>query len=97
VVGISTAKYADLGIEGIGFGIPINDAVKVAEEMKTNGYVKGRPYLGVSVADLTAQMYTDYGHSTGVYVGSIIPDSGSAKAGMLEGDIIVWRVFALLT
>ena len=31
--------------EGLGFAIPVNDAVKVAQELLENGYVTGRPYL----------------------------------------------------
>jgi serine protease Do len=87
VVGIATAKYASGGIEGIGFAIPINDAVKVATQLKETGHVQGHPYLGVSVRDLTGQT-NGTGPSTGVYVVAVDPSGGAGKAGIQAGDII---------
>ena len=44
VIGIVTAKYSDTGVEGLGFAIPINDAVRIAEDLITKGYVSGKAY-----------------------------------------------------
>ena len=46
LVGIVNAKSSSSDAEGLGFAIPINDAIKVAQELLENGYVTGRPYLG---------------------------------------------------
>lgn len=50
LIGIVNAKFADTGIEGLGFAIPINVAEPVIEELINNGYVTGRPALGIEVA-----------------------------------------------
>ncbi|MBB6634084.1 S1C family serine protease [Cohnella thailandensis] len=46
LVGINSMKVADMGVEGIGFAIPINDAMPVIAELLENGKVL-RPYLGI--------------------------------------------------
>lgn len=51
VVGINSMKIADLGVEGIGFAIPINNAMPIVESLLSNGFVP-RPYLGVYTMDL---------------------------------------------
>ncbi|WP_337103873.1 S1C family serine protease [Paenibacillus sp. YIM B09110] len=51
VVGINSMKIADFGVEGIGFAIPINNAMPVIESLLKNGFVP-RPYLGVYTMDL---------------------------------------------
>ena len=53
LVGIVNAKSSDSDAEGLGFAIPVNDAVKVAQELLENGYVTGRPYLGISYYAVT--------------------------------------------
>ena len=89
VVGISTAKYASAEVEGIGFAIPINDAIKIADQLKATGHAKGRPYLGISVADAgNPQSGSTFGDGEGVYVAAVDPNGGAAKAGVLKGDLI---------
>lgn len=51
VVGINSMKIADLGVEGIGFAIPINLAMPIVDSLIKLGYVP-RPYLGVYTMDL---------------------------------------------
>lgn len=51
VVGINSMKIADLGVEGIGFAIPINLAMPIVESLIKLGHVP-RPYLGVYTMDL---------------------------------------------
>ena len=58
VIGITNAKYSnssssEASIDNIGFAIPINDAIKVAQELLENGYVTGRPYLGITYLAVT--------------------------------------------
>lgn len=55
LIGIVNAKSSGNIIEGLGFAIPINDAVKIAEELMTNGYISGRPRLGVNVYEFNAE------------------------------------------
>ena len=71
LVGVVNAKSSGTGIEGLGFAIPVNDAMKVIEELRTHGYVTGRTYIGVQFVDVTDafQAYQYFkSKSTGVYV-----------------------------
>ncbi len=52
LIGIVNAKSSGSGIEGLGFAIPINDAIAVAEQLINFGYIKGRPQLGIYVLDV---------------------------------------------
>lgn len=54
LIGVVNAKSSGSGIEGLGFAIPINDAIKVAEQLIDNGYIKGRPKLGINALDVTS-------------------------------------------
>ena len=88
VVGITTAKYASSSIEGLGFAIPINDAMKIVADLKMYGYVIGRPYFGVYTDDLTVTMASYYNLPVGVYVTSVVEGAAADKAGLQGGDII---------
>lgn len=88
VIGITTAKYASDEIEGLGFAIPINDAMEIAYDLMQYGYVTGRPSLGVMVRDLNQSTLSAYNLPMGVYVDSVNTDSCAEKAGMQAGDII---------
>ncbi len=54
LIGIVNAKQAGDAIEGLGFSIPINSALDIAEQLINNGYISGRVRLGVSVVDVTS-------------------------------------------
>ena len=89
VIGIVTAKYADTGVEGLGFAIPINDAVKIASDLITNGYVTGKAYMGVSVDQRYNSLYSQYYNMPlGAYVYSVESGSCADKAGLMPKDII---------
>lgn len=89
VVGIVTAKYSDTGIEGLGFAIPINDAVSIANDLITKGYVTGKAYLGVRLDDRYNSMYSQYyGMPMGAFVYSVDSGSCAESAGLQSGDII---------
>ena len=89
VIGIVTAKYADTGVEGLGFAIPINDAVKIASDLITNGYVTGKAYMGVSVDQRYNSLYSQYYNMPlGAYVYSVESGSCADKAGLKPKDII---------
>ena len=54
VIGITTAKYSGstssgASIEGIGFAIPINDVMKLVDDLMEYGYITGQAYLGVTI------------------------------------------------
>lgn len=90
LIGIVNAKSDSTDAEGLGFAIPINTAVQVAQQLIDNGYVP-RPALGVVVITIsdqqTAMQYnvSDYG----VYIAQVNDGSGAAEAGLQPGDRIV--------
>ena len=89
VVGIVTAKYRSSGVEGIGFAIPISDAVAIAQDLVTSGYVTGKAHLGVSVNSKYNEMYAQYyGWPVGAYIDSVDRGSSAEAAGIEPGDII---------
>jgi serine protease Do len=51
LVGINSMKVSDMGVEGIGFAIPIDDAIPTLNELLERGKVL-RPYMGVYSMDL---------------------------------------------
>ncbi len=88
VIGIVTAKYSSYGVEGLGFAIPISDAVTVANELLEHGYVTNKASLGVSVADVTENMARQYNMTQGVYITQVEEGSAAAAAGIQAGDIV---------
>jgi serine protease Do len=88
VIGINSAKISQTGVEGLGFAIAIDDARPIVQSLILYGYVKNRPYLGITGQDITDVMATMYNVPVGVYVTEIDPASGAAKAGVRTGDII---------
>ncbi len=88
VLGIVTAKYKSTGIEGLGFAIPINDAVAIARELIDHGYVK-KAYFGIVVTTMSEADAQRYNSKAGVYVTQVTEGSCAEKAGMLQGDVIL--------
>lgn len=86
VIGITNMKLSSTAIEGMGFAIPIDTAVKYADK-----FIKGedidRPYMGVSVTDSTS--YGWFTVKTGVYVQTVENNSPASKAGLMAGDKIL--------
>lgn len=91
LIGIVNAKSSDTDAEGLGFAIPINNALQIGQDLLENGYVTGRPALGVTVYAVTsASAAQQLGVSTyGVYIVNVESGSGAEKAGLQPGDRIV--------
>ncbi len=79
VIGINTIKLSTTDVEGIGFAIAISEAKPIINDLINNGYVSGRPLVGITVTE----------NKNGLSVYSVSPDSGAAIAGIQEGDLIV--------
>ena len=88
VIGIVSAKYMSSGTEGLGFAIPIDDAMDIASDLITVGYVTGKAQLGVTVQTMTAENADYYGTVPGAFVFTVIPRSCADVAGIRPGDII---------
>ena len=87
VIGINTIVATQA--QGIGFAIPIDTALRVADELKRFGHVK-RPWLGVVVVTNSPQLaaYYDLPNVKGVVVSGISRTSASATSELQQGDII---------
>ena len=91
LVGVVNAKSSDSDAEGLGFAIPINDAMKVAQDLLENGYVTGRPYMGITYLAVTdAQTAQQLGvNAYGIYVADVVKGGPADQAGLKVGDRIV--------
>lgn len=88
VIGINTAKISATGVEGMGFSIPINEALPIVEELIKNKKV-ARPYIGITGVSISATDAQKYHLVEGVYVYSVETKSPAELAGIKEGDVIV--------
>jgi serine protease Do len=96
VIGINSAKYVDESVEGIGFAIPVNDAMTTIDQILTNRegrdlayeLADDRAFLGVGISDITAQINAETGMTFGVYITQVYPGSGAEEADIQVGDII---------
>lgn len=93
VIGITSAKLSgssssEATIEGLGFAIPINDIKDMVTDIMENGYVTGKPYMGITVSTVPESISERYGMSQGALVESVDESSCAAKAGLEKGDII---------
>ncbi|MCL2392296.1 MAG: S1C family serine protease [Oscillospiraceae bacterium] len=88
VIGIVTAKLSRGDVEGIGFAIPINDAIEIASGLIEHGYIAGRPLIGITGQTVTRGHAEYYGWVVGAYVREVNPGSAAAYAGLEVGDII---------
>ncbi|MCX7923713.1 MAG: trypsin-like peptidase domain-containing protein [Clostridia bacterium] len=89
VIGINTIKISVTGVEGLGFAIPINDAKPIVDQLILFGYVKGRPFIGISGKEITEVLAYQYDLPQGIYITDVTAASGAAKAGIKRGDILV--------
>ena len=90
VVGITSAKIAMVGVEGMGYAISINFANSIIEQLITKGYVV-RPWLGAAphtVNQWLALRY-DLAVDKGAFITNVASDSPADKAGLAPGDVIV--------
>ena len=93
VIGINTVKMssyysASATVEGLGFAIPISVAKPIIDELIENGYVAGRPAIGISGDSLPSYYRTYYRLPEGVYVTSVNEGSDAKAKGIREGDIV---------
>ena len=88
VVGINTVKVTDTTVEGLGFAIPSDDALKIIEELKLTGKIV-RPYIGIYGIDMDEATAKRNNLVEGIYVYQIFSGSPADQAGLSRGDIIV--------
>lgn len=100
LIGIVNAKTSSVDVEGLGFAIPIDSAKPVISDLMDLGYVTGRPYIGITMQDVSLR-YGNSNYSYGYdpfsffssYVTRVqvmsVEEGGAAEAGgILVNDII---------
>lgn len=90
VIGINSAKYASDEIEGMGFAIPISDAIPILEDLMNREEISeaDQGYLGITGVSIEETYQELYNMPEGVYISSVEEDSPAAKAGLKAGYII---------
>ena len=91
LVGIVNAKdsgttSSGTTIEGLGFAIPINDAMNVAQQLMENGKVTDRATLGVYVSQLDESTNR---YQAGLYITDVITNGPAEQAGLQAYDRLV--------
>jgi serine protease Do len=89
VIGITSAKVAAVGVEGLGYAISTKTALPIIEQLIKQGYVV-RPWLGVTLytVDQYVAMMNRLPVDKGVVVTLVQPGSPAAEAGLQELDVI---------
>ena len=91
VVGINSQIYSRSGgYQGLSFAIPINTAMAISEQLRTQGYAT-RGWLGVTIQDVDQALAESFGldRPEGALVAAVTKDSPADKAGLETGDIVV--------
>ena len=93
VIGINTMKigtFADSsGVEGLGFAIPSASVKEIVNQLLSQGYVSGRPWLGIEVESFSTFYQRFYRVPKGVYVTDVQAGSPAEAADLRIGDIIL--------
>ncbi len=93
VIGINTLKIGaftdSAGVEGLGFAIPSTTVKEIVEQLMEQGYVSGRPALGITGEDISSFYRYYYRLPEGLYITEVDPSSSAADAGIEPGDILM--------
>ncbi|MBO5129465.1 MAG: trypsin-like peptidase domain-containing protein [Oscillospiraceae bacterium] len=93
VIGVNTMKIStftdEAGVEGIGFAIPSATVQEIVSQLISQGYVSGRPTLGLSGEMVSAFYQHYYRLPAGLYITEVEKDSPASLVGIEPGDILV--------
>ena len=93
VIGINTMKIGSFsdsaGVEGIGFAIPSATVKEITDDLVSQGYVSGRPSLGISGQSLSVFYQHYYNLPAGLYISQVERGSDAYAKGIQSGDILV--------
>lgn len=93
VIGINSVKFASEDVEGMGYAIPISDAVPMINELMNREAVaaEDQGFLGIdsSTVQEVNEIYAErFNMPIGVYINDVVADSPAEEAGLMQGDII---------
>jgi len=93
VIGINTMKIGaftdSAGVEGIGFAIPSATVKDIVDQLITQGYVSGRPTLGIEGEPLSTFYQHYYRLPAGLYITHVTPGSDAHAKGIEDGDMLL--------
>ena len=93
VIGINTMKIGaftdSAGVEGIGFAIPSTTVKDIVDQLIHQGYVSGRPTLGIEGETLSSFYQHYYRLPAGLYITSVAPGSDAEQKGIEHGDMLL--------
>ncbi|MBQ8236836.1 MAG: trypsin-like peptidase domain-containing protein [Oscillospiraceae bacterium] len=93
VVGINTMKIGvftdSSGVEGIGFAIPSTTVQDIVNQLITQGYVSGRPSLGLTGQTVSTFDQYYFRLPAGLYIDAVEADSPAEALGIEAGDVLV--------
>ena len=93
VIGINTMKIGAFtdksGVEGLGFAIPSATVKEVVNQLIRQGYVSGRPWLGIQGESFSPFYQHFYRMPAGLYITEVEAGSPAALAGIQEGDLLL--------
>jgi serine protease Do len=88
VIGINSAKNQEQGFEGMGFAIPISDALPTIKQLIEKGYAS-HPGLNIQIEPrYTVEYASQKGWPAGAYVAKVTPGGPAEKAGIRAGDVL---------
>ena len=93
VIGINTMRISaftdSAGVEGIGFAIPSVTVKDIVDQLITQGYVSGRPTLGLEGETLSSFYQHYYRLPSGLYITGVEPGSDAEAKGIEHGDMLL--------
>ena len=93
VIGINTLKIGNFvdsaGVEGIGFAIPSSTVKVVVDQLIRQGYVSGRPTLGIKGEGVSLFYQRYYMMPSGLFITELDPGSDAAAKGIQTDDILI--------
>ena len=88
LIGITSAVgVSDVGVEGIGFAIPIEVVERITAELIETGAVE-HSFLGIEGRTSFEEQFDGAELAVGVFIQAVVDDTGAAVAGLTEGDVI---------
>lgn len=88
VIGIPSVKLAGTSYDNVGYAIPSDTVIKVADSLIKHGYVEGRGRLGITYTEINSVMAKISGSPTGLKIASISDDSDLYGKGINVNDVI---------
>ena len=93
VIGINTMKIGTFthasGVEGLGFAIPSATVKEIVDQLVAQGYVSGRPSLGLEGEAISGVYQYYYRMPKGLYITYVEPGSSAQEMGIEDGDILL--------